>query len=66
MKRINQALDRGEPEETLRALQNPAAQMPEVYDYAAMLYQEEFFNIKAEKQDDLDYDEILGGVRGRL
>ncbi len=50
VKNINEALDGPAPAVTLRALQDPAAQLPRVADGAAQLYHFEFRNIKAEKQ----------------
>ncbi len=50
VKAINDALDGQDPAVTLRALQNPTAQLPLVMNNAAQLYHFEFRNIKAEKQ----------------
>ncbi|CAH1797463.1 unnamed protein product [Owenia fusiformis] len=61
--KINVALESGDPMQTLQALQNPHAQLPQVFDFAAPLYQDEFFNIKSEKGNELEYAEILGGVK---
>ena len=62
--RINEALDSGSPRELIEALQNPAAQLPEVHSFAGLLYLEEFTNMKNEKLSHLDYDEIHAGVLG--
>ena len=50
VKGINEALDGQDPQVTLRALQNPTAQLPQVMNNAGQLYHFEFRNIKAEKQ----------------
>ena len=50
VKSINEALDGQDPQVTLRAMQNPAAQLPQVMNNAGQLYHFEFRNIKAEKQ----------------
>ena len=50
VKGINEALEGQDPQVTLRALQNPAAQLPQVMNNAGQLYHFEFRNIKAEKQ----------------
>ncbi|XP_013411467.1 ras GTPase-activating-like protein IQGAP1 [Lingula anatina] len=60
---INSALSGEDPQALMKALANPAAMLPPVHDFAANLYFEEFVNIKEEKQGDLDYEEIFGGVR---
>ncbi|XP_064650547.1 ras GTPase-activating-like protein IQGAP1 isoform X2 [Lineus longissimus] len=60
---INRALEDGDPTTTVKALKNPAAQLPVVYDFASSLYQEEFFMIKNEKKADLAFNELHGGVR---
>lgn len=63
---INEAIDSCDAEQLLKALQNPAAQLPPVFDYACALYFEEFHNMRDEKQSELDYDEISAAVRGNL
>lgn len=62
---INEAIDSCDAEQLLKALQNPAAQLPPVFDYACALYFEEFHNMRDEKQSELDYDEISAAVRGK-
>lgn len=39
--KINEALQCGEPRQTVRALMNPDAHLPDVYPFAAELYQRE-------------------------
>lgn len=39
--KINEALRCGEPRQTVRALMNPDAHLPDVYPFAAELYQRE-------------------------
>ena len=63
---INEAIDSCDAEQLLKALQNPAAQLPPVFDYACALYFEEFHNMRDEKQLELDYEEICAAVRGKL
>lgn len=63
---INEAIDSCDAEQLLKALQNPAAQLPPVFDYACALYFEEFHNMRDEKQSELDYDEISAAVRGNF
>ncbi|XP_061172402.1 ras GTPase-activating-like protein IQGAP1 isoform X1 [Saccostrea echinata] len=60
---INEAIDSCDAEQLLKALQNPGAQLPSVFDYASALYFEEFHNMRDEKQSELDYDEIAAAVR---
>lgn len=60
---INEAIDSCDSEQLLKALQNPSAQLPPVFDYACALYFEEFHNMRDEKQSELDYDEISAAVR---
>ncbi|XP_078316270.1 ras GTPase-activating-like protein IQGAP1 isoform X2 [Crassostrea virginica] len=60
---INEAIDSCDAEQLLKALQNPAAQLPPVFDYACALYFEEFHNMRDEKQSELDYEEICAAVR---
>lgn len=50
VKSVNEAIDRGDHALLLRALQDPSAQLSQVYEFAGPLYQEELVNIKAEKQ----------------
>ena len=50
VKSINEALEGQDPQVSLRALQNPAAQLPQIMNNAGQLYHFEFRNIKAEKQ----------------
>lgn len=38
---INVALRRGDPRQTVRALMNPEAHLPDVYPFASALYQSE-------------------------
>lgn len=63
---INEAIDSCDSEQLLKALQNPSAQLPPVFDYACALYFEEFHNMRDEKQSELDYDEISAAVRGEV
>ncbi|OWF47735.1 ras GTPase-activating-like protein IQGAP1 isoform X2 [Mizuhopecten yessoensis] len=60
---INTAINSGDPAVLMRVLQNPAAKLPPVIPYGDVLYLEEFFNMRQEKQDDLDYDEIFAAVK---
>lgn len=60
---INAAITNGDATVLMRALQNPAAKLPPVNPYGESLYLEEFFNMRQEKQDDLDYDEIFAAVK---
>ncbi|XP_025077670.1 ras GTPase-activating-like protein IQGAP1 isoform X2 [Pomacea canaliculata] len=62
VKSVNEAIDRGDHALLLRALQDPSAQLSQVYEFAGPLYQEELVNIKAEKQNDLDYEEIAAAL----
>ena len=50
MKAINEALEKGDDEETLKALQNPKAKLPGVKNFAGPLYREELQCMKHEKQ----------------
>ncbi|KAL5004093.1 hypothetical protein ScPMuIL_017549 [Solemya velum] len=60
---VNSAVGNGDHVQLMRALQNPAGQFPAVYDFAGPLYLEEFVNMKAEKQGELDYEEIFAAVK---
>ncbi|KAK6188369.1 hypothetical protein SNE40_004554 [Patella caerulea] len=62
VKAINSALESGDRNALLKALQNPAAQLPPVYDTAADLYLEEFLNIKKDKEGELEHEEICGAL----
>ncbi|XP_028834928.1 ras GTPase-activating-like protein IQGAP3 [Denticeps clupeoides] len=44
--KINEALRHGEPRQTVRALMNPEAQLPDVYPFAAELYQRELSQLQ--------------------
>ncbi|XP_030637038.1 ras GTPase-activating-like protein IQGAP3 isoform X2 [Chanos chanos] len=44
--KINEALRRGEPRQTVRALMNPDAQLPDVFPFAAELYQRELSQLQ--------------------
>lgn len=43
---INAVLREGDPENTLLALKKPEAQLPAVYPFAAVMYQNELFNLQ--------------------
>lgn len=43
---INAVIREGDPENTLLALKRPEAQLPEVYPFAAGMYQNELFNLQ--------------------
>ena len=60
---INLAITNNDADHLIQVLQNPRSQLPQVYDTAGALYLEEFRNMKDEKQEDLDYDEICGAVK---
>lgn len=62
VKAVNEAIDSSEAELLLKAFQNSSGQFPTVFDFAAPLYLEELGSIKEEKQDELDYDEILAAL----
>ena len=64
MNAVNEALDSGDAEATLTALQNPAAQLPPVADFAGQLYYEELQNMRLEKEAPLNHDDLLAGVKG--
>lgn len=46
MDHINAVLQEGDPENTLLALKKPEAQLPAVYPFAAVMYQNELFNLQ--------------------
>lgn len=46
MDHINAVLREGDPENTLLALKKPEAQLPAVYPFAAVMYQNELFNLQ--------------------
>ncbi|XP_039101472.1 ras GTPase-activating-like protein IQGAP2 isoform X2 [Hyaena hyaena] len=50
---INAVIREGDPENTLLALKRPEAQLPAVYPFAAMMYQNELFNLQ--KQNAMNY-----------
>ncbi|KAK2148244.1 hypothetical protein LSH36_507g01001 [Paralvinella palmiformis] len=60
---INEALEKDDDEETLKALQNPKAKLPSIKNFAGPLYREELQCMKQEKQASLDYDELYTGVQ---
>ncbi|XP_063433642.1 ras GTPase-activating-like protein IQGAP1 [Mytilus trossulus] len=60
---INLAIANDEVDHLVKVLQSPSSQLPPVFDTAGSLYMEEFKNMKDEKQDDLDYDEIYAAVK---
>lgn len=43
---INAVIREGDPENTLLALKRPEAQLPAVYPFAAVMYQNELFNLQ--------------------
>lgn len=43
---INATLQEGDPKNTLLALKKPEAQLPPVYPFAAVMYQNELFNLQ--------------------
>uniref|UniRef100_A0ABI7Z8A4 IQ motif containing GTPase activating protein 2 n=1 Tax=Felis catus TaxID=9685 RepID=A0ABI7Z8A4_FELCA len=60
---INAVIREGDPENTLLALKRPEAQLPEVYPFAAGMYQNELFNLQ--KQNAMNYlahEELLIAV----
>ncbi|XP_025293990.3 ras GTPase-activating-like protein IQGAP2 isoform X2 [Canis lupus dingo] len=60
---INAAVQEGDPENTLLALKRPEAQLPAVYPFAAVMYQNELFNLQ--KQNAMNYlahEELLIAV----
>uniref|UniRef100_A0A673UF07 IQ motif containing GTPase activating protein 2 n=1 Tax=Suricata suricatta TaxID=37032 RepID=A0A673UF07_SURSU len=50
---INAVIREGDPENTLLALKRPEAQLPAVYPFAALMYQNELFNLQ--KQNAMNY-----------
>ncbi|XP_041369796.1 ras GTPase-activating-like protein IQGAP1 isoform X2 [Gigantopelta aegis] len=60
---INAAIDNGDSVQLMRSLQNPASQLPPVCDFAAVLYLEEFQSIRADKQADLDHEELVASLK---
>ena len=50
VRQFNEALNGDDPEATVKILQNPRAVFPTVEHEAAILYHEEFRNIRTEKQ----------------
>ncbi|XP_048258787.1 ras GTPase-activating-like protein IQGAP1 isoform X2 [Haliotis rufescens] len=59
---INSAINSNDPALLMKALQNPSAQLPPVIPGAAMLYLDEFRNIRTDKQGDLEHDEIASAI----
>ncbi|KAK2492249.1 hypothetical protein MC885_015615 [Smutsia gigantea] len=60
---INAVIREGDPENTLLALKKPEAQLPAVYPFAAVMYQDELFNLQ--KQSAMNYlahEELLIAV----
>nr|XP_025748374.1 ras GTPase-activating-like protein IQGAP2 isoform X1 [Callorhinus ursinus] len=60
---INAVILEGDPENTLLALKRPEAQLPAVYPFAAVMYQNELFNLQ--KQNAMNYlahEELLIAV----
>uniref|UniRef100_A0A8C2VJP8 IQ motif containing GTPase activating protein 2 n=1 Tax=Chinchilla lanigera TaxID=34839 RepID=A0A8C2VJP8_CHILA len=60
---INAVLQKEEPEHTLLALQRPEAQLPAVHPFAAVMYQNELFNLQ--RQNPMNYlahEELLIAV----
>nr|XP_054368450.1 ras GTPase-activating-like protein IQGAP2 isoform X1 [Mirounga angustirostris] len=60
---INAVIREGDPENTLLALKRPEAQLPTVYPFAAVMYQNELFNLQ--KQNAMNYlahEELLIAV----
>ncbi|XP_007441316.2 ras GTPase-activating-like protein IQGAP3 isoform X1 [Python bivittatus] len=63
MSHINASLRRGIAEETLRALANPEAQLPEVFSFAAELYQRELSALQRQHpQGELAQEELFVAV----
>lgn len=60
---INMCLDCGRPDDTLEALRDPSARLPNVYPLAASLYHNQFAFIRHEAGHNLSHDELIGGVR---
>ncbi|XP_060777825.1 ras GTPase-activating-like protein IQGAP3 [Neoarius graeffei] len=62
--KINEALRCGEPRQTVRALMNPDAHLPDVYPFAAELYQRELAPLQQQQcpQGDLQQEELFVAV----
>ena len=61
-KAINHAIRHQDEERLLATLSAPEAQLPEPTAYAASLYLDEFGNMMSEKETDLSYEELVGGL----
>uniref|UniRef100_A0A8C5R470 IQ motif containing GTPase activating protein 3 n=1 Tax=Leptobrachium leishanense TaxID=445787 RepID=A0A8C5R470_9ANUR len=60
---INAAVRRGQPDQTMEELSNPDAQLPDVYQFAAGLYQRELQVLQAQKpQGSLVQEELFVAV----
>ncbi|XP_075397308.1 ras GTPase-activating-like protein IQGAP2 [Tenrec ecaudatus] len=60
---INAVIRKGDPEETLLALEKPEAQLPAVYPFAAAMYQHELFNLQSQNaMNYLAHEELLIAV----
>ncbi|KAG9345332.1 hypothetical protein JZ751_009878 [Albula glossodonta] len=60
---INEALRRGEARQTVRALMNPDAQLPDVYPFAAELYQRELNPLREQSPEgELQQEELFVAV----
>ncbi|KAH0520484.1 Ras GTPase-activating-like protein IQGAP2, partial [Microtus ochrogaster] len=60
---INAVLREGDPENTLLALKKPEAQLPAVYPFAAIMYQNELFNLQKQNTSNyLAHEELLIAV----
>ncbi|XP_031216019.1 ras GTPase-activating-like protein IQGAP2 isoform X1 [Mastomys coucha] len=60
---INAVLQEGDPENTLLALKKPEAQLPAVYPFAAVMYQNELFNLQKQNTSNyLAHEELLIAV----
>lgn len=63
LERINAAIRKGVPEETVNELMNPDAQLPAVYPRAAELYQRELFSLQQQSPEgSLTHPELLVAV----
>ncbi|XP_014671830.1 PREDICTED: ras GTPase-activating-like protein IQGAP1 [Priapulus caudatus] len=60
---INTALDGDDPVATVQALNQVGAQLPHALEEGATLYHYDLRGIKQEKQADLEYEEIAGGIK---
>ncbi|XP_066538517.1 ras GTPase-activating-like protein IQGAP3 isoform X2 [Hoplias malabaricus] len=61
--KINEALRRGEARQTVRALTNPDAHLPDVYPFAAGLYQGELLHLQQQcPQGELQQEELFVAV----